>query len=153
MNSEQQKLEKVLQYFLEDIPIDQSTKLRNFTEFDKAFIDAIRELQGRFADRQPAEGYIITDEMKELGFVIRDGSGIAGCPTIPCFGGKMPYQCEPVTMCAIGQTMCDQSPIESMREVKASEEVEAKLKENKRLAKNKKARELYSLKKSGGLKK
>lgn len=56
MNSEQQKLEKVLQYFLEnhcDDPI-------NGTKFDCAVIDSIRELKNRFADK------LVTSEVIKL---------------------------------------------------------------------------------------
>lgn len=113
MNSEQRRVEEVLQYFLKNHCDDP----QNGTKFDCAVIDSIRELQARFAD-DPAEGYIITDEMKQLGFILKNGNEgklICGCSTIPCFGGKMPYQNEPEVPCAIGQTMCDESPIQILR--------------------------------------
>ncbi len=136
MNSEQSRLEKVLQYFLEnhcDDPI-------NGTKFDSAVIDAIRELQGRFGDSPRP---LINKECLDLGFVIQDNSGIAGCSTVPCFGGKMPYQSEPTVGCAIGRTMCDESPVQSMRTAKAFGEINAKLKEQQRLERNAAARKRY----------
>jgi hypothetical protein len=55
-------------------------------------------------------------ELQELGFVVRQGSGICGCATIPCFQGKYPDQSSPTVPCAIIQSMCSQSPRESMKE-------------------------------------
>ena len=50
--------------------------------------------------------------------------------------------------CAIGQTMCDESPIQSMRECNEAKKLNAELKEQQRLKKNKKARQLYAKKKA-----
>jgi len=46
-------------------------------------------------------------------------------------------------MCAIGQTMCDQSPLQSMRECREFNKIEDGLKEQKRLTRNDQARKRY----------
>lgn len=57
-------------------------------------------------------------ELKKLNFVPKEGSGIAGCRTIPCFQGKMPYEKGAATPCAIIGSMCDISPYDQMVESK-----------------------------------
>ena len=142
MNERQNKLDRMKQYFLRELAEDQ----QNGTVFDSQVLDDIDGLKRQFAD-SPAKDYHRNDEEKELGFHPAGTKGIAGCSTIPCFGGKMPHQSLPVSMCAIGQTMCDESPIQSMREVKKFKEMDAKLKEQKRLERNAKARKRYAARK------
>lgn len=132
MNRRQKNLEILKHHYCTSLCEDSTDR----TEFDNDVIDAIRKLQRQYAN-SPAKDYQMTTEEKELGFVIKEGSGILGCCTIPCFGGKMPYQSEPTVGCAIGRTMCDQSPIQCMREVRKCEQLNAELKEQKRLVKNK----------------
>lgn len=49
--------------------------------------------------------------LEEVGMTEERG-GIAGCCTIPCFGGKMPLQKTPTVPCAIISSMCSQCPLE-----------------------------------------
>lgn len=62
---------------------------------------------------KPEYGEIPMD-LKNLGFVMRDSSGIVGCGTIPCAQGKMPDERMPDAPCAIIHSFCDQSPREQM---------------------------------------
>ena len=57
---------------------------------------------------------IIDNELKKLGFIPREESGIAGCRTIPCFQDKMPYDKDKCVPCAIIQSMCSISPYKQM---------------------------------------
>ena len=143
MNKRQRKIEALAIYFKRALAEPKIDGLHS--DFNSAVIFALNTLEMQFAD-DPAIGYEMDKELKELGFHPPGTKGICGCPTIPCFGGKMPYQCEPIVGCAIGQTMCSESPVESMRSVKLFSELEAQLKEEQRLAKNKRARKLYAMK-------
>ena len=61
------------------------------------------------------EDFVMSEHLKKLGFKMRDGS-VAGCNTIPCLHGKMPYQKGPTVPCVIIQSMCSLSPVEMMEE-------------------------------------
>jgi len=141
-NKNQRKIQALIIYYCRGISKDPETNLYNFSDLDKDIVQALEAVKRQYADN-PAKNYQMTAEEKELGFTINNGS-ISGCCTVPCFGGKMPYQSEPTVGCAIGQTMCDQSPVQCMREARVFEKAEAELKEKKRLAKNKRARELHA---------
>jgi len=66
----------------------------------------------------------MNEELKKLGFKEgEEACGIAGCCTIPCFQGKMPYQSTPDVPCAIIASMCDKSPFERMGGTKKKREL------------------------------
>ena len=147
MNKRQRKIQALKVYYKRALTENKKDGL--YSDFDSRVIFALNSLEIEFADK-PETGYHRTDEEKELSFLPVGTIGTVGCCTIPCCGGKLPYEKEPCVPCVIHGTMCGQSPIESMREGKKFSEIEAGLKEQKRLAKNKRARELYAQKKNLG---
>ena len=143
MNKRQRKIGALAVYFKRAIAEPKIDGLHS--DFNSAVIFALNTLEMQFAD-DPAIGYEMDKELKELGFYPPGTKGTCGCPTIPCFGGKMPDENLPVVGCAIGGTMCSQSPRQSMRDAKAFSTMEVKLKEQQRLGRNARARKLYAKK-------
>jgi hypothetical protein len=62
-------------------------------------------------------GELLRDpELIKLGFVAQQGSEKCGCMTIPCMGGKMPYDKNFDVPCVTVGGMCYKSPVEVIQE-------------------------------------
>lgn len=113
-NNRQKKIDALKLYYLGSLVEDPI----NGTDFDCEILRVMDELKRQFADC-PSKNYKMDKELVELGFLEPGTLGVAGCVTIPCFGGKMPDQASPNTPCAIIRSMCDISPRQMMREDKS----------------------------------
>lgn len=147
MNERQKKIQDLITYFKSSLA--EPTPGGLHTTFNLDVIHELEMLKNQYADN-PALKFHRDAELITLGFHPPGTVGIAGCTTVPCFGGKMPDDNDSTSMCAIGQTMCDQSPRSVMRDAKAFAAAEADLKEKARVKRNFLARERYTAKKKAG---
>ena len=105
MNDRQSKLLKLHNYFIHDC----AENTTHFTSFDYEVISALDKLFDAHRD------VAVPPECASLGFVLRsktNRSKTFGCLTVPCAGGKMPYQKMPDTPCNQIGCRCIRSPVE-----------------------------------------
>jgi hypothetical protein len=109
MNDRQRRI-----YDLKDEYCDRLAEGHNKKEFTSFDLDVISALDKLFdAHRDVA----VPPECASLGFVLKSESKpeYSGCLTVPCLGGKMPYQEEPRIACSnIYGVVCGLSPMRAV---------------------------------------
>lgn len=105
MNDRQRKIESLKIFYKRAL----AENRKNNTSFDKEVLNALDRLFDAHRD------VAVPPECMMLGFILKskcDGSRSCGCLTIPCAGGKMPYQKMPDVLCSEINSSCGRSPYE-----------------------------------------
>ncbi len=116
MNDRQKIIRALRVYYCETLvedPIDGSS-------FDNEVLNALDKLFDAHRD------VVVPQECVAIGFVLKSATKpddfIDPCSTVPCFGGKMPYQTDK-TLCAVCIStggLCDQSPVQAVKDLSAT---------------------------------
>ncbi len=122
MNDRQKKINALRRHFI--FRIAESRGEDDFTSFDKEVLNALDKLRDAYRN------VAVSPECASLGFVLKSGkdasSGsfqeVPGCKTIPCFGGKTPYQEEPETICDALPGVCKCSPVQMVKDMLADKQ-------------------------------
>lgn len=90
----------------------------SLTTFDKEVLGALDKLFDAHRD------VVVPLECASLGFVLKSEIefGRRGCKTVPCCGGKMPYQNEPAVLCSLIYEQCVNSPMQMVKLLREDQE-------------------------------
>lgn len=124
MNDRQNRIVKLKKYFVYECAEDGGAE--QLTSFDKEVLAVLDKL---FDDHRDVT---VTPECASLGFVLKsdvegtERSHVDPCCTVPCWGGKMPYQ-KDETNCALGISMggvCNESPMQRVKDLVVHKKLE-----------------------------
>lgn len=121
MNDRQKIIAKLKKYFVYECAESPMSHSGEFTQFDEEILAALDKLFDAHRD------VVVPPECASLGFVLKSESKPEDyrdpCCTVPCFGGKMPYQKDWVACSVlfvqdgVCSNECHESPMQRVKDL------------------------------------